>query len=106
MSAIETTKCPDKITLTGYLLGQLEAPRLDACESHIAGCDKCHETLRGLSAEDTLTQQVGDAFLHDAESDFLTDDLSESRHVRGLVDQLLSETKKHPRQPKSPLADT
>ena len=90
MSAIETTKCPDKITLTGYLLGQLEAPRLDACESHIADCDKCHETLRGLSAEDTLTQQVGDAFLHAAGSDFLTDDLNESHHVRGLVDQLLS----------------
>ena len=106
MIQIDATECPDKVTLTDYLLGQLEAPRLDECESHIADCNKCHETLRGLSADDTLTQHVGDAFLHVADSNSVSVAASESQHVRGLVDRLLSETNSHPRQPTPTHADT
>lgn len=106
MSQNNVKKCPNTNTLTDYLLGQLEPPTLDECESHIADCDTCHETLRGLSADDTLSEHVADAFLQATESDSFSVDSDENDHVRGLVDRLLSQTGSRSLGPKPSSADT
>ena len=54
--------CPPPTKLTEFLQGLLQPPELTACESHVADCERCHETLRGLQADDTMSQYVGDAF--------------------------------------------
>jgi len=92
MSQTNEKNCPNTTTLADYLLGQLEPPTLDECESHIIDCDTCHETLRGLRAEDTLSEHVADALFQSTASDSFAADLDESDHVRGLVDRLLRQT--------------
>lgn len=92
MSQNNVKDCPNTTTLADYLLGQLEPPTLDECESHIADCDTCHETLRGLSDDDTLSEHVANAFLQATGSDSLSVDSDENDHVSGLVDRILSQT--------------
>ena len=105
MSQNEVKECPDAATLTDYLMGQLEPPTLEQCESHIADCNSCHETLRGLSVEDTLSEHVAGAFLQATGSDSFKADLEEDVHVRGLVDRLLTQTVNQSLEPKRSAAD-
>ena len=105
MSQNNVKNCPDTTTLADYLLGQLEPPTLDECESHIADCDTCHETLRGLSADDTLCEHVANAFLPATESDSFAVESDENDHVRGLVDRILSQTSSQSRAPMPSSAD-
>ena len=89
MNEADLKSCPDATTLGEYLLGRLEPPTLDQCESHVATCESCHETLRGLNTHDTLSEHIAGAF---PQSDSLSIESDDSDQVRGLVERLLSQT--------------
>ena len=81
--------CPDTTTLEDFLLGRLEPPKLEQCESHVSHCEICHETMRGLSVDDTISEHIAAAFL---QSDSFSVKSDEEDHVHGLVDRLLNQT--------------
>ncbi len=58
---MKTENCPDERALVDYLLGKVPDDRLASLETHFAACDWCEETIRGLSASDTLSQLVAEA---------------------------------------------
>ena len=63
MSPTSKTKdadCPQSSVLHDYILGRLHPPELDECEAHVADCDLCHETLRTLDTNDTLSEKVSE----------------------------------------------
>ena len=89
MNQPDVKNCPDATILEDFLLGRLEPPTLSECESHVAECQSCHETLRGLNSHDTLSEHVAGAFL--GSDSFLTE-AEDSEQVHGLVDRLLEQT--------------
>ena len=91
MSQHDLTTCPENDVLEDFLQGRLTPPKLNECESHVADCESCHETLRGLSSNDTLSELVAGA-LSESHSDSLSVHQNESQHVHGLVDRLLQQT--------------
>ena len=77
-------ECPDQQVLGKYAAGELEEPQLGQCESHLAECDLCEETIRGMFSGDTANdsfEQIAAEALN-SEADSLTDDAP-------LVDQLI-----------------
>ena len=62
---ISNPECPEKSKLVDYLLGKLPAPETQTCEGHIAQCDLCEETIRGLNINDTLDELTREALSDD-----------------------------------------
>ena len=79
--------CPQPTMLKEFLQGLLEPPELDDCRSHVADCQSCHETLRGLNSDDTLSHYVAQAFQAKQESPPRSQ--SDSQQVTGLIGKLL-----------------
>ena len=75
-------KCPQKDTLVNFLLGKLTEPEQVFCESHVADCDVCEDTLRGLNLNDTLHNLTRAALSEDS-------NVSESK----VVEQLLADVR-------------
>ena len=61
MNEIKSTICPPPTVLVEFLQGRLTPPQLGQCESHLKDCQRCHETLVGLSSEDTLSEKIAEA---------------------------------------------
>ena len=78
--------CPDQQTLLQFIQGRLEPPTLDQCENHVSGCESCHETLRGLDANDTLSHYVSEALEQPLENQ------SDTKAIDGLMQRLLQPT--------------
>ncbi|MEL7499396.1 MAG: serine/threonine-protein kinase [Planctomycetota bacterium] len=74
--------CPQPETLKEFLLGKLESPELDVCESHLSECQNCHETLRGMTDMDTFSEQVAGAMLS-------TESSNDDAAIRSLIDRLI-----------------
>ena len=55
--------CPEPETLADFLLGNLTPTELETCEQHLAACDPCLDTIRGLKADDTLSGLVRNSML-------------------------------------------
>ncbi len=89
MNRTDVENCPDVTILEDFLLGRLEPPTLSQCESHVAECQSCHETLRGLNSHDTLSEHVAGAFPGSESSFIETEDRAQ---VDGLVNRLLEQT--------------
>ena len=81
-NAIKAPPCPAPEILKEFLLGKLEPPRLSECESHVSDCDHCHETLRGLNADDTLSSYVSQAIEE-------TPDAENGAEIKRLIDRLI-----------------
>jgi serine/threonine protein kinase len=81
--------CPDRDTLLGFVLGKLIPPVLQQCESHVAECESCHETLRGLDANDTLTHYVSQA-MDGMNPDKQSDLTSDTQAINGLMQRLMN----------------
>ena len=58
-------ECPEKSKLVEYLLGKLPDLETQTCEGHIAQCDLCEETIRGLNVNDTLDELTREALADD-----------------------------------------
>ena len=58
-------ECPEKSKLVEYLLGKLPDPETETCEGHIAECDLCEETIRGLNINDTFDELTREALADD-----------------------------------------
>lgn len=91
--------CPKPAELKEFLQGLLEPPKLNKCESHVADCPICHETLRGLNVEDTLSGYVAGAFKAKGEISQqqqlpanVSDSDSDSEQIESLVKRLLNPT--------------
>jgi serine/threonine protein kinase len=76
--------CPQPGLLVDFLQGKLQPPALDDCAAHVEHCRQCHETLRGLDSEDTLTEKVASALGGRPEED------SDSVQIDQLIAQLTS----------------
>jgi len=76
--------CPDQRTLLQYIQGLLEPPKLGHCEEHLSDCQSCHETLRGLDVNDTLSHHVSEAIQQSP-----ADDVSDTQAIDGLIQRLL-----------------
>ena len=85
--------CPQPAVLKEFLQGLLEPPELDDCESHVADCQTCHETLRGLNSDDTLSQYVAQAIQAKQKDPEVSG--SDSQQVAGLIEKLLDPATKH-----------
>ena len=59
-------KCPQPTTLVDFLLGKLIEPEQSFCESHIADCERCEDTIRGLHLNDTLNNLTRNALVEDS----------------------------------------
>ena len=61
-------ECPAPQTLEQYLNGSLGEPELGSCEAHLAQCQQCEDTVRGLSANASGTESISklaiEAFQH------------------------------------------
>ena len=88
MNKQDSTECPQPNVLIEFLQGKLHPPQLDQCESHVKDCTLCHETLVGLSSNDTLSERVAAALKIDE-----TDDLHDvpSAEMQNLLDRLTSD---------------
>jgi serine/threonine protein kinase len=53
------TPCPSERELLQLGLGQLAADRAERVTAHVAGCDRCQDTLAALGVENTLLGEVG-----------------------------------------------
>ncbi|MEM7457522.1 MAG: serine/threonine-protein kinase, partial [Planctomycetota bacterium] len=60
--SIPLKHCPAEQTLSDYVMGKLEEPEHGQTETHVLECDACEDTLRGLSASDTLNRLTDDCF--------------------------------------------
>ncbi len=58
--------CPERKTLSDFLLGKLDPQTSSECENHLAQCKPCVETISGLDISDTFQSLVVDSA---AESD-------------------------------------
>ena len=76
--------CPDQQTLLQFIQGRLEPPTLDQCENHVSDCESCHETLRGLDANDTLSHYVSEALEQQP-----LENQSDTNVIDGLMQRLL-----------------
>lgn len=91
MNARNSSKCPESNVLIDFLQGRLTPPALDQCETHIADCTRCHETLRDLNPGDTLSEKVAEALVE--EEDSLVPTASEPakpNQLASLIDRLTS----------------
>lgn len=77
--------CPTETKLVDYLLGRLPEISIGELESHLQSCNRCEETIRSLSASDTLNQHVGDAVSNGQAS------VNDQKFVANLIEQLQSE---------------
>ncbi len=67
MIAERPTECPGKELLTDFVLGKLPQPDFEACESHLAECPPCVETIQSIELKDTLhdiTRQLSEVDAH------------------------------------------
>lgn len=78
------THCPQPETLVEYLKGRLPQYETDSCEAHLAKCEPCVETIRGLKVRDTLTDLARKAWPQPNE----TKQSSDSQFVDGLISQM------------------
>jgi hypothetical protein len=85
MTQFPPDNCPKPSLLVEFLQGKLEPPALDDCEAHLELCAQCHETLRGLDSEDTLSEKVAAALISD-----LPRVDSDSKQIDGLIKRLNS----------------
>ena len=79
-------QCPQKTTLMEFLLGKLSEPEQGICEAHLADCDQCEDTIRGLQLNDTLNDLTRQALNEDQQT-------SESQLVEQLVNNVRSISK-------------
>ena len=84
MNHLKQTTCPDPQTLLRFIQGRLEPPELTQCEDHLSACSPCHETLRGLDANDTLSVYVSEALEQKPKKE-----VSDTQAVAGLMQSLL-----------------
>ena len=84
MNDLKQTTCPDRQTLLQFIQGRLEPPELNQCEEHVSDCGPCHETLRGLDTNDTLSHYVSEALEQKPKKE-----VSDTRAVAGLMQSLL-----------------
>ena len=62
MSKLDSKDCPQPEMLSDFLLGKLDLESSQQCESHLAQCNPCVETISGLNLNDTfmsLVEEVG-----------------------------------------------
>ncbi len=85
MTQSPSNECPKPSLLIEFLQGKLEPPALDDCEAHLAQCTQCHETLRGLDSDDTLSEKVAAALISNH-----PDQDSGSLEIDGLITRLTS----------------
>ena len=90
--------CPQPAVLREFMQGLLEPPELENCESHVADCQACHETLRGLNSDDTLSQYVTKAI--QAKQGTRQASQSDSQEIASLIGRLLHPTNEHTGRPK------
>ena len=83
-----STECPQPKVLIEFLQGKLDPPELGECESHLKDCVLCHETLVGLSSNDTLSERVAAALQNDEVQKFLDESSVETKN---LLDRLTSD---------------
>ena len=88
MNKQDSTECPQPNVLIEFLQGKLHPPQLDQCESHVKDCTLCHETLVGLSSNDTLSERVAAALQEDETGDLLD---VPSAEIQNLLDRLTSD---------------
>ena len=58
MPEITARDCPERETLSDFLLGKLDPELSSACENHLASCEPCIETISGLDQSDTFQSLV------------------------------------------------
>ena len=99
MNKQDSTQCPQPNVLVQFLQGKLQPPHLGQCESHVKDCTLCHETLVGLSSNDTLSERVAAALQGDE-----TGDLHEipPADIQNLLDRLTSDEFKKSAAPSHP----
>ncbi|MFT5301051.1 MAG: hypothetical protein ACI87E_001445 [Mariniblastus sp.] len=77
-------QCPDSQILADFLLGKLPSGVLDACRLHLADCDPCVETIRGLKIDgDTINDLSQAAWLGESPTE-----PSESQVIEGLIKRM------------------
>ena len=84
LSNSQCPECPEKRILGEYVSGRLEEPQLGQCEAHLAHCDQCEETVRGMFGSDT----ANDSFSGMASEALKNEDATFSGDAP-LVDQLI-----------------
>ena len=88
MNQQTSNECPQPGVLIEFLQGKLHPPQLEQCESHLKDCTLCHETLVGLSSNDTLSERVAAALQNDEVQNFLDESFVETQN---LLDRLTSD---------------
>ena len=88
MNQQTSNECPQPGVLIEFLQGKLHPPQLEQCESHLKDCTLCHETLVGLSSNDTLSERVAAALQNDEVQNFLDESSAETQN---LLDRLTSD---------------
>ena len=88
MNKQDSTECPQPAILIEFLQGKLHPPQLDQCETHVKDCSLCHETLVGLSSNDTLSERVAAALQVDETGDLNN---APSAEMQNLLDRLTSD---------------
>ena len=83
-----STECPPPKVLIEFLQGKLQPPALGECETHLKDCVMCHETLVGLSSNDTLSERVAAALQNGDVEKFLDESSVETQN---LLDRLTSD---------------
>ncbi len=58
MPELTAPHCPERETLSNFLLGKLDPQKSSECESHLAHCQPCIETISGLDISDTFQSLV------------------------------------------------
>jgi len=68
MPKLSNLDCPQRQTLSDFLLGKLDPEASSQCESHLSRCQPCVETISGLDISDTfqslVVDSVGDQNFH------------------------------------------
>ena len=88
MNQQTSNECPQPGVLVEFLQGKLHPPQLEQCESHLKDCTLCHETLVGLSSNDTLSERVAAALQNYEVQNFLDESSAETQN---LLDRLTSD---------------
>ena len=90
----KSPNCPQPNVLLSFLQGRLHPPQLEQCESHLKGCQLCHETLVGLSGNDTLSERIVEALSADSKDDAEQELLvkgTDSAEINNLLNRLNSD---------------
>ncbi|QEG21917.1 protein kinase domain-containing protein [Mariniblastus fucicola] len=86
MNAPSTPECPQPETLSQFLLGKLDPKTSLECESHLADCEPCVETINGLQIDDTFHSLVVGTSAEDPESVTDSDESVVSNLIHRLID--------------------